>query len=90
MKFETCIYALHIFYILLQFVIVFGICISKCRKSPKTPKVSKEKEGKKARVWDLSGSSKDIASLERTKEGDNENAIREFVVPDRTVSMNII
>lgn len=32
----------------------------------KSPKVQQEKAGKKPRVWDLSGSPKDIKSLERT------------------------
>lgn len=34
------------------------------RKSPKSPQ--SEKAGKKPRVWDLGGTTKDIASLERT------------------------
>lgn len=34
-----------------------------CRKSPKP-----EKTGKKPRIWDLSGTAKDLATLERTKD----------------------
>ncbi|KAF5282191.1 hypothetical protein FQR65_LT02888 [Abscondita terminalis] len=34
--------------------------------SKKSPKPEKEKAGKKPRVWDLSGSSKDVQNLERT------------------------
>lgn len=38
------------------------------RKSPKP-----EKAGKKPRIWDLGGTTKDLASLERTKDKPEEN-----------------
>lgn len=41
--------------------------MKKCRKSPKTPS-EKEKAGKKPRVWDLGGSTKDSAVLDRSKD----------------------
>lgn len=37
-------------------------------KPVKSPKPPKEKEGKKPRVWDLGGTSKDLVDLERTKD----------------------
>lgn len=38
------------------------------RKSPKP-----EKAGKKPRIWELGGTTKDLASLERTKDKPEEN-----------------
>lgn len=38
-----------------------------CRKSPKSP-TEKEKAGKKPRVWELGGSTKDVAVLDRSKD----------------------
>lgn len=48
------------------------------RKSPKPEKV-----GKKPRVWDLGGTNKDMASLERTKDKPAENG--DYVAADTTV-----
>ncbi|XP_014207744.1 signal recognition particle receptor subunit alpha homolog isoform X2 [Copidosoma floridanum] len=48
------------------------------QKSPKPEKV-----GKKPRVWELSGTNKDVANLERTKDKPEES--REYVAADTTI-----
>lgn len=49
------------------------------RKSPKP-----EKAGKKPRVWELGGTSKDLANLERTKDRPEESS--DYVAADTTVN----
>lgn len=51
-----------------------------CRKSPKPGK-----EGKKPRVWDLAGNSKDIATLEYTKDKPEDGTHFPDVQPDTTM-----
>lgn len=48
-----------------MFLIGTSACV--CRKSPKTP-TEKEKAGKKPRVWELGGNSKDLPVLDRSKD----------------------
>jgi hypothetical protein len=65
-----------------------GICetlqsvqCSHCRKSPKPPK-----EGKKPRVWDLGGNTKDLANLEYTKDKPTDGMPgRDDIQPDTKV-----
>lgn len=60
------------------------------RKSPKA-NANKEKDNegkkKKARVWDNGGSVKDMAYLERTKDGENRDSVSstQQFVPDTSV-----
>lgn len=49
------------------------------RKSPKP-----EKAGKKPRVWELGGTIKDLATLERTKDKPEESG--DYVAADKTVN----
>jgi len=51
------------------------------RKSPKPPK-----EGKKPRVWDLGGNTKDLANLEYTKDKPTDGMpVRDDIQPDTKV-----
>ncbi|KAK7791963.1 hypothetical protein R5R35_009260 [Gryllus longicercus] len=50
------------------------------KKSPKP-----RKEGKKPRVWDLAGNSKDFATLDYTKDKPEDGAMFPEVQPDTTV-----
>lgn len=50
------------------------------RKSPKP-----EKAGKKPRVWELGGTTKDLANLERTKDKPEESG--DYVPADKTVNL---
>lgn len=51
------------------------------RKSPKSPQA--EKAGKKPRIWDLGGSTKDLETLERTT--DRPEDMKSHFTPDTEV-----
>ncbi|XP_017775628.1 PREDICTED: signal recognition particle receptor subunit alpha homolog [Nicrophorus vespilloides] len=53
------------------------------KKSPKSPKSPSEKAGKKPRVWELSGSTKDLGTLERTT--DRPEDMKSHFTPDEEI-----
>lgn len=53
------------------------------RKSPKSPN---EKAGKKPRIWDLGGTTRDLENLERTT--DKPEDIKSHFTPDTEVKNN--
>lgn len=62
---------------------MYLLLLKQNRKSPKSPSQN-SKAGKKPREWDLCGTSKDAASLERTKASDGPVAAPDYA-PDRSV-----
>ena len=57
-----------------------------CRKSPKVKSPKDQKAGKAGRKWDLSGTTKDLADLEYTKDKDAAGTVMPDYVPDHSVS----
>ncbi|XP_044747878.1 signal recognition particle receptor subunit alpha homolog isoform X2 [Coccinella septempunctata] len=53
------------------------------KKSPKSPVTEKERAGKKPRIWELSGSNKDLGSLERTT--DKPEDMKSHFTPDTEI-----